>query len=421
MKFSEYTLIERAEQSVDPLGFMQPFGSLRGQLYGQFTVLTNSPVYHGVLAVIYQVLAKRNITPAQKDFSKKFRQAECLWGLANVAADIRGQRGLLNVSKYQSLLKDRDAISLPDIKERDAIFARLGYGTLGHYSSSSVQWGILDRGGRQLTALGHKLADAFDSRGERSLRDALGRWLNKETFTVDQLALLGKFFNLSEPASHDEAEVWQQALKGWCVRHEEIRALWTKPPSDELRQYRTYERAYTTFFPQLIESYKGFDSLQQTLNLAARFEELSALCLFLFEREYLACVDANMPQPGQLEDELARRLLELADEYIKLPRAPDVRNLFARLAAAGHQGVAQVLVDHHVAHQKAKRTMPYIEGGELRIRDRVDQAAYTALREELCKELDQSRNPVELLTYRYKRDWHFDRAQTYARYMKGAT
>ena len=78
MKFSEYTITAKPEQSVDPLAFIQPFGSFRNRSYPQFTVLSNTPAYHGMLALAFQILGKRMAEPGKDDFARRFREVEIL-------------------------------------------------------------------------------------------------------------------------------------------------------------------------------------------------------------------------------------------------------------------------------------------------------------------------------------------------------
>ena len=42
---------------MDPLGFLSPYTALQDKLFKQFTVLSNLPAYHGVLALVYKWLA----------------------------------------------------------------------------------------------------------------------------------------------------------------------------------------------------------------------------------------------------------------------------------------------------------------------------------------------------------------------------
>ena len=412
MKFSEYTITATPEQSVDPLGFSQPFGALRSRLFAQFTVLSNFPAHHGFLALVYQLLAKRKFTPGMDRFTHRFREVECLWGLANVAA---GQ-SILNVTKYQSILVGRDSLALKDIGYSNAIFRSLAYGTLGHYSNPSVAWGFLERGAARLTPLGTQLADAYAARERQSLLVALERWLDGKTITTAELQTLGNAYAIDKPPRHAEEKVWRAAVDAWCKRAPDTSALWTDPPTaEELQVLRADPAAYQNFFLVMA---KRFPHLAQSFEQAGRFETMSAVCLFLFEREYLLCHDAGpaLPAPGAVESQLAAALARLAKEYMAQNFNHDTKGLFAALAvASGHSAITAVIMRHHVDHQRAKDTQPYMENGELRVRDRFDRQAFTTLHEELTGQASANEQ-VNLLTYRYRRDWHMDRAARYARY-----
>jgi len=412
MKFSEYTITQKPEQSVDPLGFTQPFGALRSRWYAQFTVLSNSPAYHGVLALVYQLLAERETTPGMEKFTRRFREAECLWGLANVTA---GQ-SILNVTKYQAILEGRSSIALKDIGYSNAIFRSLAYGTLGHYSNPSVAWCFLERGAARLTPLGNQLADAFATRERQSLRGALERWLDGKAITSAELQTLGNAYSIDKTPLGAERKVWRAAVHAWCNHAPDTRAIWTDPPTaDELQTLRDDAAAYRNFFPVMATR---FPRLAQSFEQADRFEAMSAVCLFLFEREYLLCHDAGpaLPAPGDVESQLAAALARLAKEYMAQNFNHDTKGLFGALAvASGHSAITTIIMRHHVDHQKGKNTQPYMDNGELRVRDRFDRQAFTALHEELADQ-DSANERVALLTYRYRRDWHFDRAVRYARY-----
>lgn len=414
MKFSEYTITAKSEQSIDPLGFTQPFGALRNRLYAQFTVLSNAPVYHGVLTLIYQILAERKITPDKDRFAQCFREAECLWGLANVTV---GQ-SILNVTKYQAILEGRDSLALKDIGRGNAIFRSLAYGTLGHYSNPSVAWGFLKRRATGLTPLGSQLADAFATRGRQSLRATLEQWLDGKVITRTDLEALGNAYGIDSPPPRAEKDAWQAAVETWRKNAPDTSMLWIDPPDkDQLQALRTNTAAYRDFFPAMA---KRYPRLAEAFAQAGRFEAMSAICLFLFEREYLLCHDAGpvLPTAGALEDQLASALAHLAHEYMARDFNHDTRGLFATLSiASGHSATSAIVLRHHLLHQKAKNTQPYMENGELRVRDRFDRHEFTALHEELSSQASADQQ-LALLTYRYRRDWHVDRALRYTHYFR---
>lgn len=417
MQFSEYTIVARPEHSIDPLGLTQPFSALRNRLYAQFTVLSNAPAYHGVLTLIYQLLAERKITPGQEGFSRRFREAECLWGLACVVAG----SSVLNVTKYEAILEGRDSLRLADVGRGNAVFRSLAYGSLGHYSNPSMAWGLLERGGVRLTPLGGRLAERFAARGKQSLREAMVAWLDGETLTRQALEALGQAYGLDSPAPSSERHVWEEAVAGWVLRVPQCRTLWDSPPDQaELDDLRARPAHYREFFPTLAARYP---LLADVFGRARRFETMSALCLFIFTREYLLCHDAgpDLPTAGSLEQGLAAALATLAQEALALPGPHPSQDWMTALAvASSYDAAAAVIVQHHIRHQQAKGAQPYMEGGRLRVRERFDRQSFTSMYEELCNQPDTAAQ-VDLLTHSHRRDWHFDRALRYLRYFRGNT
>lgn len=413
MQFSEYTVVAAPEQSLDPLGFTQPFSALRSRLYPQFTVLANAPAYHGVLALVYDLLATQQMTPGQDGFARRFREAECLWGLACVAAGT----SVLNITKYEAVLEGRDTVRLADVGRGNALYRSLAYGTLGHYSSPSVAWGFLERGGTRLTPLGAQLARGFARRGRLSLRDALAAWLAGATFTRAELLALGRAYCLQGEPSPGEREAWAQAVATWRQRGAHCAVLWEQPPAGAaLDALRNDAGAYREFFTALAAQYPA---LADVLLQARRFETMSALCQFIFNREYLLCHDAGaVPAPGDLEHDIATTLVALAQEAQAAATRHTPRDWMTPLGAASdYDAVAALIIRHHVRHQQGKGAQPYIEEDRrLRVRERLDRAAFTDLHEQLAALADADARVAEL-SFHYRRDWHFDRALRYARYL----
>lgn len=415
MKFSEYTITAKTEQSLDVLGFSSPFLALRSSLYPQFTVLCNSPLYHGVLALVYRTLSRRPVKKsAVQGFAHRFREAEALWGLSVVAA----QGTVLNVTKYQAALQGREIMALSSIGKGNTIFRSLAYGTLGHYGNPSVLWRFLERGATKLTGLGEELAVALDQRKGGELSRAMAAWLDGASFDQETLMALGKTYNLDAQSGKEEREVWRKTIDAWCKGAPITDTLWqTQLPPERLAQLRSNAESYKDFFVYLRENYP---TLKATLTHAEHFEAISAVCRFLFDGEYLRQHQAGnqVAYANGVEIELATSLVSMADAYLKLNPRAEPRGLFTQLAAAdGHGEVCGKIVAHHVANQKAKGALPYIEDGRLRVRDRVDRQAYAGLYERL-ETLDREQH-VGMLAYHYRRDWHVDRAQGYLRYMWG--
>lgn len=417
MKFSEYTVVALPESSLDPLGFTQPFSALRARLYPQFTVLSNAPAYHGVLTLVYELLSSRQVKPGSEGFSRSFREAESLWGLSCVAAG----HSVLNVTKYEAILAGRDELCLGDVGRSNALYRSLAYGTLGHYSSPSVAWGFLERGGQRLTPMGESLAKAFSVRGTQSLYEAMSSWLDGETFSRDKLIALGETYSLASPPADAERKVWVEAAAGWSLRAGPCAALWKSPPAQqELDAWRSDATHYHGFFDALAEHYPD---LIDVLRQARRFEVMSAICQFIFTREYLLCHDAgDVPPPGSLEQTLVAEVSALAHAAQAEVDRHAPRDWMTALAAMdGYMSAAELIVQHHIRHQQSKGAQPYLDKDRrLLVRERFDRKAFTALHEDLVS-LDDPTAQLDHLVFAYRRDWHFDRAIRYASYFMGAT
>ncbi|UFS72647.1 hypothetical protein LPW11_10725 [Geomonas sp. RF6] len=87
MFFSDYLVVDRAIGTVDPLGFMRPASAIADNVFKQFTVLSNHPAYHGFLCFAFAHLAESGLTPTSRDFARRFRSLEALWGIVNVRDD----------------------------------------------------------------------------------------------------------------------------------------------------------------------------------------------------------------------------------------------------------------------------------------------------------------------------------------------
>ena len=218
MYFTEYVVAEKVASVVDPLGFMRPAGVLAGRLFPQFTVLFNHPAYAGVLCAILQVMAERK-RPPQGGFGRAFRAAEMLWGLALAAAD----RPVLNIRRYGRLVErleqDGSTLRLRNIAPTDALFTRLGYGTLGHYLQPCVHWGWVSPDGRTLTEAGQTLADAAACRAGLDLRVAMRDWLSGDAFNAEQLTSLGNAFALDAAPAAVERQCWRKRIAAWFEQH----------------------------------------------------------------------------------------------------------------------------------------------------------------------------------------------------------
>lgn len=447
MIFSQYIVLEKVPGSVDPLGFLRPSSALADKLFRQFTVLSNHPAYHGFLCCAYDYLRRAGVAPGRRDFSRRFRDLEILWGLINVwdappepagSVGKDGQQGeaaavsILNVTKFKPLLKESD-LSLSDIRSNrppyDLLYQRLNYGTLGHYSSPSIFWGLLDAKGVNLTPVGQRLAEAWRRRGNLDFDDLLGQWeAGKPTAEISGFDLAVKLFPIGGQPSEGERAVWLDLIGDYCSSHCDTRQLWESPLSagdlglyvggngtDEVERAR--QRA--SFFPTAIEHWQGEPELTNRLRLADGFEMLAAVAQAILEWEYVRRLDEaspNLPDAG-IPEALFELAKHQAETYLALPGAAQPGALFESMAtvkSASH--LATAILEHHARHQKSKGAMAYIDGEHVAVRDKVDVNDFGRFVAAVAV------NPSELthrLRWRYRRDWHFLRAETWRRYANG--
>ena len=411
MRFSEYVVLGRQGLLMDPIGFLSPYTALQDKLFKQFTVLSNQPACHGVLALIYTFLAERGIAPGQKDFALQFRRAEILWGLLHTVES--ASSSVLNITKYKTLMRARDSLALGEIGINDRIYSSLGYGTLGHYSSPSSTWGILDKAGKQLTARGTELASAFGKRQGKSLRAALDSWWDGEPWDLRRMNDYAALFHTGAPADKGEANVWRTLIREYCERTPAVRCLWDQPiTEDEDKQWQTDAAHYAAGFDAWRARYAP---LKTELTQIELFQQLIGLVQHIFEREYLSCENkGNGVLPfDELEQDLAGALRVTARAYGQMPDAGDTRGLFAGLTEVrDYQDAAQRILAHHVTHQKAKGSVPFLEDGELRVRYKFEVNSYAERRSALAKAAGRGAR-LALVAFQHRRDWHFQRANRY--------
>jgi hypothetical protein len=418
MKFSEYVIQGRQGMMMDPLGFLSPYSALQDKLFKQFTVLSNLPAYHGLLALIYQCLADTGTTPKKKNFSFEFRQAEIFWGVLHAVES--GTASVLNITKYNELMRDRDSLALSDIKATDRTYLRLSYGTLGHYSSPSTTWGILTKSGQQLTERGSELATTFGQRNGKSLRQALDSWSKGDRWDVARLRALATSFQVGAFPERSEAAVWRKLIDEYCERTPQVRSLWINPMTNE--EHGIWQRGPEHYAAGFVEWRKRYSPLTVELTQIERFEQLVGLIQHIFEREYLSCAEkGNGPLPfSVLEESLAAALRDTSAAYVLVPGYSDTKGLFSSLIdIRDYRDAAQRICAHHVAHQKSKGSVPFMEEGELRIRDKFDVRSYGERR----SALEAAGSPIarlKVIAYQHRRDWHFQRAGRYHQYAKAA-
>jgi hypothetical protein len=416
MMFSEYIVLENPGSSVDPLGFLRPSAALADYLFKQFTVLSNHPSYHGFLCFLYLYLEKKGIKPG-KNFSKEFRHLEALWGLLNSRAD----QSILNVTKYDELL-EKGYLSLGETKKYLPLYARLNYGTLGHYSSPSIFWGLLNLKGTELTPLGVRLGLAWQKRGGKDFASLLDAWTRQEShFDASTFTEVAALFHIEASPSVEEVQAWRDIIQAYCDKYPIVRPLWKTPVPEHILGLQDSVEKFHGFYPGVLEHFSGQVDLHRRIGLAQQFELLAGSTQFLFEWEY-----ARRTEEGQaavipytdMHTRIVADLPTMAEAYLKVPEFRDTGNLFKTMALSkGTNQIPDVILTHHARHQKSKGASAYIQDQDIVVRDRLDLKVFAALLLTLSANADQWTTKV---AWHYKRDWHFNRADKWLKYAGGA-
>ena len=413
MKFADYVVTETVGNSVDPLGYLRPSGEVSGGLFRQFTVLSNHPAYHGFLAFAFSNLAGRSVTPTKRDFSRKVRDLEILWGVLNV----RAGESLVNVTKFHPLTQ-LEALRLEEVSRRPALYARLNYGVLGHYSSPSAFWKIIEPGGAGLTALGTELAIAWRRRAGHDFSVLVDRWLNNEDmFAIDGLEKWGEAYRLNATPEKSEQRVWQSLIDGLCLRDPVLAPIWRKPVPKEVLSLSADENLYPGFFPALREHYAGQDELCRRVELCNRFERLSGLVQFVYEWEYVRRLDENRVlglSNGEIPKVVTREIKYAAEHFIAGQGEREFWSLPATLATIdSYEAMATTILAHHTRHQRSKGASPFIAGDAVAVQDRVNGPEFVRFFGDMVKDPGLLSDATQ---WRYHRNWHFSRAHDWQRY-----
>lgn len=415
MKFSEYIVLESAGTSVDPLGFMRPSSILTDNLFPQFTVLSNHPAYHGFLAHGLDRLTKAQKRPGKGDFSSAFRDLEVLWGLIN------GRAGtpILNVTKYASFV-ERDDFRLSDARRQAILYAKRNYGTLGHYSTPSISWKILGKDGVGLTPAGERLGKEWARRSGLDFGQLLDMWMdNRQIGDIVDDTVVAAYHLVATP-SREEQQAWLDIIDAYCLRNPVRAPLWQRPVPDHVLALAGAEATYVAYQAGLSEHFNDTSGLGIFVDLARQFEWLAALAQFIFEWEYVRRLD-EAKQIGldvpEVQSAVAATLVECARLYVESPQAKDAGQLFRSIAQArNYETVAAIILSHHILHQRSKGAGPFIEGGNVLVRDRVNVRGFSELLERLAAEPGML-EPI--LRWRYRRDWHFHRSLSWLDYCGG--
>lgn len=410
--FSEYIVVENPGSSVDPLGFLRPSSALGDLLFKQFTVLSNHPSYHGFLCFLYLYLGKKDIKPG-KNFSKEFRHLEAFWGILNSKAN----QSILNVTKYDELLA-KENLSLRETKMHLPLYNRLNYGTLGHYSSPSISWGLLNPKGTELTPLGQKLGMAWQERGGLNFTALLDAWAQQESVSnISKFSDAIDLFCLQAKPSAAEAQVWNEVIEAYCNKHPIVRPLWDSPLPSHILELQESAETFAGFYPSVRNHFHEFSDLQRRIGLVQQFELLAGSAQFLFEWEYIRRTEdgASALTPYEkIKERVIAALPALCEAYLKVPESVDAGKLFKTISLTHESSqIPEVILAHHKQHQSSKGASNYIQDQAIVVRDRVDKKAFAALLQTLSANVDPWANKI---AWHYKRDWHFYRANKWLKY-----
>ncbi len=417
MNFSEYVVVDAKGGFLDPLGFMRPAGAFQADLFKQFTVLSNHPAYHGVLCSIWKFLQDRGASPSQPGFSRKFREIEIFFGLLNALKGV----SILNVRKYQQLVDD-DIYSLRKVPRQHSLYARLAYGTLGHYTQPSLSWGFLASGGKAISAEGIKLASAVEEKCSDGLQHWLHRWNKGEEFDEDQCTALATQLNLLSPATSAEKGVWAAQINRWIGTYPKTQSLWVSPvPKAELDEAQSSPEAYVAQYDNLCQRYP---TLADEIVAMRKFERLAGAVQFIFDRRLLRLQYAaeNTRAEPAVVAELPAEMVKLAASAASRGSAFEPAKLYSTLAQTKPtlDAVENAICDHHVQHQKRKGVSPFLNETGLLVSDTVDRTDYA----DSVESMDGSasvHSAMDQLQFRSRRDWHFRRCRLYSDWATGVT
>ena len=284
MYFTDYIVTDGSGSSLDPLGFLRPSSEITDAIFKQFTVLSNHPAYQGFLCFVFGYLEEKGIKPGMPGFSRKFRDIEILWGLLNTH---KGD-SILNITKYSRLVTD-NVTKLSEAHRYASIFARLNYGTLGHYSSPSIFWRILDSKGIGLTDLGRDLGAGWRYRKGTDFAEFVTSWLaGKEVVGSEAFMQATSYFCISAKPTVAEQTAWRKLIKAECNRNHVIAPLWEKPIPQHILSTRTSGDQYIQFFPEILEHFNAYPELCHLISQCRRFDALAGLIQFVFEPKKLS-------------------------------------------------------------------------------------------------------------------------------------
>jgi hypothetical protein len=410
MYFTPYVTLANTNNSVDPLGFLQPGAALADLLFRQFTVLSQHPAYHGFLCFALNHL-KEPRPGYGKSQATRIRDMEIFWGVLSLRL---GGESILNVTKYRRL--PDTGVTLAKAREkRFQLYDRLNYGTLGHYTGPSLRWGLLNEQDRSLTPLGRELAEAWGARGKIPFAPLLKEWLDGNTVLDSRLDELGPYSVSAEP-SKTEQEVWRRIIENTCQEEPISGVLWENPITLETLELAETEKTYHSFFPSVAEHYSGHPALRQRLYLCQHFEAICALVQFVFEWAYLRKSRHENAVPKAFPKEtVLLALQESIEKFHSFSLIGKLRwNLPERLIiCSSYSTLEDSIIQHHCGHQRRKGAAAFMDTEKILLSGRVDEGRIAALAEKLDGSPEQI---TRAASWTYRRGWYFWNAQLWLRH-----
>ena len=347
--------------------------------------------------------------------ARRFRELEVLWGVACAVAEERP----INITKFNRLVERGLPLSLPAISRQDAVFRRLGYGTLGHYNRPAISWGLLRRGSEGLTPLGSQLGKGFAARASGGGLAALFKsWRQGHSFDKARLLQVARDFGLGAFASAQERAAWTEAIGKHLLAAPERRPLWDHPvETAELGRAEESPESLRLFWGHLQGRYPSLHPLLLRIDC---FERLTAGLQFLFD-----CMLARAEFTGEaakfaLPKDIAPALSALARSYRAMPGAEDAGHLIAKGAEARPELVAleDCVLEHHMAHHRQKGARQFLTRDGIQVRGRTDRRQLASSLDGLAK-AGNAKAALDELQFRYRRDWHFAKCRRWKDHADG--
>ena len=420
MQFTPFVPIDASGGTLDPLSFLRPSGQLKDRLFKQFTLLSRHPAYHGVLCWMFQYLADKDFSAAQKDFSRKFRDVELFFGLVNSHPDVAAEnlaaigQSVLNITKFETLHANA-ATSYAQVKGWGPLFARLNYGTLGHYAGPSRVWRLFDSKGQNLTTEGLRLAGCWGKRGAVAFVELLEAWLSGSA--LDNLIEDAKPYALGGPPSAAEQDCWHTIIGAYIACYPDHQPLWNEPPSEEVLRLGFRQETYHSFFPALLKHYEHHQDLCTRIDLCGLFDTVAGLATLVFEWEYVRRTFDSKKVPDYQDVEtlivqalpplLAALQLHAASQGFAWDLADELHH------ASTWEALAHTVLHHHERHQRRKKVSPYIRDDSIIIHGRVTPNPVIGL---LTAVQASPETLAEQCRWHYRRNWHFSKAEIWRQY-----